>query len=250
MQATGNPLPLRGLEWAQSVLYRNPKWPSRPKHDESQTGHPGSNARPPSAPKKTAPDNHQSQNGRPVSERADITNPGLGSYDPRNQSKAQIPAPCQGGSAQNAKRTWDPPELAYVVGALEALIVHPRAFHPRPTRLSTPTTRPISPPTTFSLDTRTVRNLAEDAGKQSVSRIRSSRLTKISNLRRFIGPLPGRCRFRSKNDCHRSQQRSDNASRRSNPVVRPPGATLSTRPDPDTRSGTTAVPRIGSVAGR
>jgi len=153
MQATGDPFPFGGLEGAQSIRYRIPKWPIDPKHDESQTSHPGSNARPPSAPEKTAPNNHESHNGRPVSERAgkDV----LRKYDPRNQSKAQKPAPCQGGSAQNANRKWGPPELAYLVGAFETLIVHPHDFLTRAARLSIPTMRAVPSATTSPLDTRT-----------------------------------------------------------------------------------------------
>jgi hypothetical protein len=77
------------LEGLSHIGTESPNGPVDPKHDESQTGHPGSNARPPSAPEKTAPDNHESHNGSSVSEAAgkDV----LGTRDRRNQSKAQKP---------------------------------------------------------------------------------------------------------------------------------------------------------------
>ncbi len=59
--------------------------------------------------------------------------------DRRNQSKAQKHAPCQGGSAQNAKSSGRARELVSLVGALETLIVHLHAFHTRAARLSIPT---------------------------------------------------------------------------------------------------------------
>jgi hypothetical protein len=124
------------------LLYRFPSWPSNPKDDESQTNHPGSNARPPSAPAKAASDNEESDNGRPIGKRAesaDITEQGLCSHLPRDYAKAQKRAPRKGGASQNPKSSGCAPELAYLVGYIEALIVHPRAFHSRARRLSIPT---------------------------------------------------------------------------------------------------------------
>jgi hypothetical protein len=123
----------------------SPNGPVDAKHRESHTGHPGSNARPPSAPEKTAPDNHESHNGRPVRERGDcvgIAKHGLCDHLPRNHAKAQKRPPCQGGASRNAKSGGCAPELAYLVGgAFEPLIVHLHAFLTRAARLRIPATR-------------------------------------------------------------------------------------------------------------
>jgi len=134
-----------------SPKWRIPNDPVDPKHDESQTGYPGSNPRPPSAPEKTAPDNHESDNGRPIGKRADgvdITEQGLCSDLPSDHAKAKKGAPRQGGSAQNANREWGPPDLSYLVGVVETMIVHLQAFHARAARLSIPTTRAVRSATT------------------------------------------------------------------------------------------------------
>jgi hypothetical protein len=59
----------------------------------------------------------------------DITEQGLCSHLPSDDAKTQKRAPRKGGASQNPKSSGCAPEPAYLVGALEALIVHACTFH-------------------------------------------------------------------------------------------------------------------------